>query len=427
MSLPIRAANAAMLLLCGVESVVLMASFLRSTLSSKATRLFFIQAAVTSVTMFAYALSFIHHPDPHDWLYIAAISIAYIGFYTILYLYIRYLISQIHMRERVPESISYISLVICVISSMIWIIFSSVPGLMIYEESISMRNETFWIAHTGSILLILISLWLLYRYRKSLGNREVLILGSMPVLLLAAILLKPFTAGINLSYPCVMLELLIIYTQHHLNVEGAVARNSADALRARLALASGRIKPHYLYNVLTTIYYLCDSDPQKAQEAIGSFSEYLRNTMETVDRSDHVEFSWELAQIRHYLSLEKLRFGDRLRVVYDTEVDKFKLPPLTIEPLVENAVRHGISPKAEGGTVRITSKAVSGGGAQIQVIDDGVGFDVSTIHNQDPSEDGLSTLRERLRLECGADMMISSSPVKGTVVTVTIYPQESTA
>ena len=92
-----------------------------------------------------------------------------------------------------------------------------------------------------------------------------------------------------------------------------------------------------------------------------------------MERDEPVEFSWELKEIRSYLALEKIRFGDRLNVEYDIEYDEFLIPPLTVQALVENAVDHGISAAENGGTVRIVTRKLSDGGAQIRVFDDGVG------------------------------------------------------
>ena len=99
-----------------------------------------------------------------------------------------------------------------------------------------------------------------------------------------------------------------------------------------------------------------------------------------------------------------------------------KEPALTIQPLVENAVKHGIAPKEEGGTVRIVSRWLSDGGAQIRIIDDGVGFDVKKLRDMDVTHEGLANVRERIRLEVGGELTITSSPGRKTTAIVTIRP-----
>ena len=107
---------------------------------------------------------------------------------------------------------------------------------------------------------------------------------------------------------------------------------------------------------------------------------------------------------------------------YDVEYDEFLVPPLSIQPLVENAVKHGIAAKEEGGTVRIVSRKLSDGGAQIRIIDNGIGFDIDSLKNLDVTHEGLANVRERIRLEVGGDMTITSVPGRMTTVVVTIRP-----
>ena len=421
----VRAINIAVLSFCSLEAFVMLASFQKFMLQIWASRIFFAKMLVTAFTMICYTISFIHDPEPRDALNTLTLALAFIGIYVIKFLYMLYLKVQINDKEKehpVPMAFSYVAIVVTVIGALLWVLSIFDTTFSNLSAPILRIGPYYWIGHAGGFVLIAMSVMLLIRYHKTLGTRQTIVLFSMPVLLLAATFLEPFAQGIELRYPCIMLEFLIVYTQHHLDMENQVMREETESLHDRLALASGRMKPHYLYNVLTTIYYLCESDPQKAQYAIGTFSEYLRSTLETMERQEMVDFSWELGQIRHYLALEKMRFGDRLHVEYDTEVDDFKVPPLSVQPLVENAVKHGIAARQEGGTVRIVSRRLSDGGAQIRVIDDGVGFDITTLRTQDVTHEGVANVRERIRIECGGEMTITSAPGKGTTATITLRP-----
>ena len=197
-----------------------------------------------------------------------------------------------------------------------------------------------------------------------------------------------------------------------------------EALHRRLRLAADRMKPHYINNVLTTIYYLCESDPERAQIAVGALSEYLRNTLETIDNAELVTFRWELNQIKNYMALESMRFGDHVRAVYDVDVDTFRIPPLTVLPLVENAVKHGIAGKEGQGTVSVITRRMPEGAVQIRVTDDGVGFDTTNVRIMKEAYQGLADVRERMKLETGAEMTIESKPGAGTTVTIHIPSQE---
>ena len=425
--LTVRAVNIAVLGFCSIAALIMMLSLRKSANKSETSRIFFAKIAVTFFTLVCYTISFIVDESSAYLLFVLTRSIAYVGFYAICYLYVLYLKAQINGEDRnkpVSMGVVYGSLVISVVGALLWVlsVFGNVFTTM--GDPSAGLGPYFIVAHLGIILLIAISLCLLVLFYKKLGILQALVLSSMPLLLLAAILLEPFANGIELRYPCIMIEFLIVYTQHHIELENKAEKYETENLKNRLNMAAGRIKPHYLYNVLTTIYYLCESDPSKAQSAVATFSEYLRSILNAMEKQDLVKFDWELGEIRHYLTLEKLRFGDRLHVEYDVEVEDFMIPPLSVEPLVENAVKHGIAAKEEGGTVRIVTRRLSDGGSQVRIIDDGVGFDIANLRGLDATHEGVANVRERIRLECGGDMTITSAPGKGTTAMITLRPQE---
>ena len=424
----VRSVNIALQTFGIMVALAMMSSFRRDLLRNRSQRLLFskiVTATVCMVCFVIYNLRGTGRGDPFDMI---LISLSQVGLYVVSYLYIEYLraqIEEIDAGRRVPASVQIAALVICVAGSTLRVVSTASGGFGKYGGPDSGSGITFEIGHAGGVILMGITIIILCIYYRTLGVRHTIILASMPVLMLLAVFLEPHAGGIDLYYPFIIIEFCIVYTQHHLDIARQTERDRMDETKARLALATGRMKPHYLYNVLTTIYYLCETDPQKAQRAIGTFSEYLRSTLETMEKQELVNFSWELAEIRHYLELEKLRFGRRLTVEYDIEAEDFLVPPLSIQPLVENAVKHGIAPKEEGGTVRILSRWLSDGGAQIRVIDDGVGFDVSELRNMDVTHEGLANVRERLRLEVGGELTITSSPGKTTTAIVTIRPQKA--
>ena len=421
----VRFVNLALLIFGILRAFAMMLSFGKDLLRSRSQKLFFSKIAVTTGGMICCAVFNLRGTENADPLNVVLISLSHVGVYVVYYLYIEYLSAQIaeHREGRaVPRAVSYISLIICVIGSTLWVV-SIVDEDFKAFNAVMRMGVSFELGHIGGLLLILITALILIRNHRILGRRNTIALGSMPVLMLAATFIEPHISGIELHYPLLVLEFCIVYTQHHLEVARQAERDEIAETKARLALAAGRMQPHYLYNVLTTIYYLCDTDPQKAQRAIGTFSDYMRRTLETLEKQELVNFSWELAEIRHYLELEKLRFGDRLTVEYDIEAEDFLVPPLSIQPLVENAVRHGIAPKEEGGTVSIVSRRLSDGGAQIRIKDDGAGFDVTKLRDLDVTHEGIANVRERLRLGVGGELTITSSPGRMTTAVVTIRPQ----
>ncbi|MGN1373218.1 MAG: sensor histidine kinase [Candidatus Coproplasma sp.] len=205
-----------------------------------------------------------------------------------------------------------------------------------------------------------------------------------------------------------------------------LAEQEKELYQSRVNTMMSQIKPHFLYNSLSSISELCLIDPARARDALMDFSAYLRGNMDFIDTEECVHFSNELKHVETYLNLEKMRFGDRLNVVYDIAEQNFFLPPLTIQPLVENAVKHGISAKPEGGTVTLSTRR-EGDKIIITVSDDGVGFDGQAEEKDDgKSHIGIRNIRTRLEMMMPqATLSLKSERDKGTVVTVEINAERA--
>jgi len=152
-------------------------------------------------------------------------------------------------------------------------------------------------------------------------------------------------------------------------------KSVGDALRAEMAFLQSQIKPHFLFNALNAILSICYTDSARAAELIGHFSRYLRRSFDIRGTETFVPLADELELVRAYAEIEKARFGSRLAVEYDIGegLDELPIPPLTIQPLVENAIRHGLMRKEEGGRVRITVREQAGR-VTVKVWDNGVGL-----------------------------------------------------
>ena len=181
-----------------------------------------------------------------------------------------------------------------------------------------------------------------------------------------------------------------------------------------------QIRPHFLYNSLGAIRDLCDA--QEAKEAVDQFSLYLKGNMDALNTGGTIPFLAELEHTKAYLELEQLRFMDALRVEYDIACTDFELPTLTLQPIVENAVRHGArGAEQDVGTVKIATREYPDRW-KIIVTDDGPGFDPE---NPRPKNDGrthigIRNVRERLKSVSGGELRIESRPGKGTVATLVI-------
>lgn len=188
--------------------------------------------------------------------------------------------------------------------------------------------------------------------------------------------------------------------------------------KSKTAIMLSQIQPHFLYNSLSAIRELCSYNQEEAREALYVFTKYLRENMDSLKSEYPVHFSKELSHIETYLKLEKLRFRDDLQVKFDIQEHDFFIPSLTIQPLVENAVKHGICSREEGGTISISTRKIND---EIIIIveDDGVGFDTGKVFGSDSV--GINNVRYRLKHIVKGDLQIESVPGKGTKATVKLH------
>ena len=203
-----------------------------------------------------------------------------------------------------------------------------------------------------------------------------------------------------------------------LNTFGDVATPAAYT-----AMMVSQIQPHFMYNSLTSIIYLCDKDTAKTKNALIDFSKYLRQNVDAISKVGLVSIKEELEHTKVYLSLEKLRFDDDLTVEFDIQDDMFMLPVLTLQPIVENAVKHGINASESGcGTICISTVETEDA-HKIIVRDDGAGFDPHTLYTLGSNHVGIANVRTRLEDGCKGSLIINSEPDKGTECIILI-PKE---
>ena len=185
---------------------------------------------------------------------------------------------------------------------------------------------------------------------------------------------------------------------------------------------TSQIRPHFMYNALTSIAMMCELDPKTAKQATITFAKYLRGNMDSLKQTAPVPFTQELEHLKKYLYIEKLRFDDLLNIEYDIQATDFVLPLLSIQPLVENAVKHGVGMKEDGGTVKISTRETETA-YEVVIEDDGVGFDVNEQKDDGRSHVGMENTKKRLRDMCGGEVKITSVIGKGTTAIV-VLPKE---
>ena len=233
-----------------------------------------------------------------------------------------------------------------------------------------------------------------------------------------------FDYPINYLTIAVVIDCVINYIWLHLKF----VREHEQALQAeqRIQIMMTQIQPHFLYNSLTVIQELCRSDPAQAEAATVQFANYLRGNMDALQTNTPIPFGQELEHTRQYLALEEMRFEDKLTVRYDIQCESFVLPNLTLQPIVENAVRHGVRGNADGRGEVVIATRETPDRYEITVKDNGPGFDPEKQpKDQGSSHVGIQNVRQRLAQMCGGELKIESIPGAGTCVTIALPKEEN--
>ena len=201
----------------------------------------------------------------------------------------------------------------------------------------------------------------------------------------------------------------------------ALERMRSELERAELRALRAQVNPHFLFNTLNSIAALIHENPAAAEDVVTRLADVFRHAL-TASGREHTRLADELDFLRSWLAIEHVRFGDRLRVVEDVEpgLDEVPVPGLLFQPLVENAVRYAVAPRAEGGTITLrVRRDPSGTTITAEVADDGPGFAPGARPRGNGV--GLESVRERLRLG-GAPhaFALESEPGRGTRVRITL-------
>ena len=182
-----------------------------------------------------------------------------------------------------------------------------------------------------------------------------------------------------------------------------------------------QIRPHFIYNTLGSIEQLCKLDPPKASDLVHNFAKYLRGNFGELDNPKPILMSQEMEHVHHYISIENVRFPD-MTFTFEMNSEDFHIPALTVQPIVENAIKHGLMKLSKGGTIHILSYETDKDYC-ISIVDDGVGFDTSALIDE-RKHVGLRNIRERLKVMVNGRLEIESTVGVGTKVLVTI-PKEA--
>ena len=325
----------------------------------------------------------------------------------------------LHCREEAPRK-SKLLFAVAALWAVYCVLCVSAPFIggftYITPDNHYQRTPLYPLALVPLLLILLLNLAGTIRSRKRLSRKVYLAF-------LVAILPMALALTVQMFFDVFPL-LDIAYVLSALSMYGLVLsdrieqdrRQQREIAHQRTSIRALQMRPHFIHNTLMSIYYLCQQDVEKAQAVTLDFASYLGKSFNAIAENELIPFTEELEHTRAYLAVEKARFEGQLFVEFDTPHTFFKLPPLTLQPVVENAVKHGISPHLGPMHLSVRTRAAEDG-SEITVEDTGPGF--SPADDNEPHV-ALANIRERLALMCGGTLEIATRDTGGTVVTIQI-------
>lgn len=298
------------------------------------------------------------------------------------------------------------------------------------ENGMFKYNAKTYLVILNSILVIaIVCIYAIIKNRRVLGRMTSYI---MLLFVASRIFVLPFDLvhSTILSYILPAFVILILYLGVELRKgkkmqeqEVRIANQNAEIEAKNTQIMVSQIQPHFLYNTLSVIDYLCGSDVVLARKTIKAFSKYLRTNMESISSVAPVPFEKELEHTKTYLWIEKIRFDDLINIEYNIKETNFLIPSLTVQPLCENAVKHGLRRKENGGTIKLSTES-DGDKIFITVEDDGIGFDVSVKPTDNRLHVGIENVRNRIETICKGKLEITSTPGEGTKAVIILEKKD---
>ena len=348
-----------------------------------------------------------------------------IAFYTSFYimnniellLLFRYMKNYTELPNKIGKTLNIINLssftIFCILD--ILNIFTGI--FFTAENGVYLRSNTMIISQ-GYQFIMFTAIFVTAVASKKLNPREKIAFALYCVLPFIAIILQNAFKGYAIAYASIIVAIEVLFVFIGVEKNFQISMQKEKIRDAQINIMLSQIQPHFVYNSLSAISTLITIDPEKAQEALDNFTEYLRRNLSSLTNVKLIPFVDELKHIETYISLEKLRFDDRINVIYDLKTTDFNVPVLSIQPIVENAIKHGILKKVEGGTLKISTYEAEDSYV-IVIEDNGVGFNNDDVKKEE-NHYGIDNIKYRIKNMCNGSLDIKSVINKGTIVTITL-------
>jgi sensor histidine kinase YesM len=278
-----------------------------------------------------------------------------------------------------------------------------------------------WLPGVFTIFGLIVSVGVVVKYIKYLNTFEKFSLLSYLSLPIICTVLQIIFYGISFVYLAVVVSSFIMFMSYEYNYMHYNIEREKHIADERIRLINHQIRPHFIFNTLSVIRFLCQKDPDEAARTINEFSGYLRGSVDFLNETDCIPFEKEIELVKHYVYIEQKRFGKSVSVEYDITDSGFMIPPFSVQTSVENAIKHGLLENGvPDGKVTIKSY-IQNNDHVIEITDNGTGFDTEALTDEDSHKHvGIKSAIDRIRLMCKGEMQIQSESGRGTKVIITI-------
>ena len=256
----------------------------------------------------------------------------------------------------------------------------------------------------------------LLRRKEALTAKQFRALLSYILIAVICVPLQLVFQGLMIIVPGTSIAGIIMFSLLISEQVEMTIKKSEEIADQRVQLLTLQMRPHFICNTLLSIYYLCDDDKDKAQKTILDFTDYLRKNYTAMTKDTMVPFSDELEHARAYAAVEKVRYEDMLDVVFDIKDEDFMLPPLTLQPLVENSVKHGIDPA--GNVLNILVRAERSEEGYVVTVEDN-GSDKGRS-GPEGTHVAIKNITNRLKMMCNGSLELIKKDGGGAVVRIVI-------
>ena len=350
----------------------------------------------------------------------------------LIYIFADYIYSKMREEGAEPTKLSSFTTVLPVIADLAiltmtqFTLYTGDMGYYFFDTGNKYTHGSLYFLHylLSAVVFAVCTGELIIAHKKLRKNTFYTIAGANFVIALSLVL-QVMVTSITFIHIGNAAAIVIFFTGYMKEKNDRYIETRDKMNQMRNALLLSQIQPHFVFNALSVIQTLISKDPDTARKAVGYFSDFLRGTIDSLESDSLVTFKDDMKTAMGYLEIEKLRFGDSIRISTDIKEDSFKLPALSIQPLVENAVKHGLrkSMNNVGNLIIATDKRDDH--FYIRIIDDGVGFDPEEKKDDGRTHVGLRNVKERIETEVNGEFIIDSRKGEGTKITIKIPDPEA--